>query len=78
MTVAEPGSERSTVHWSKMKSSGLLSCVGACSHTTSREELIFISYHLETITIITDVCVCIGGRRGLMRAVSGAPPGASY
>lgn len=57
MTVAEPGSERSTVHWSKMKSSGLLSCVGACSHTTSREELIFISYHLETITIITDVCV---------------------
>lgn len=23
-------------------------------------------------------CVCIGGRRGLMRAVSGAPPGASY
>lgn len=44
---------------------------------TSCGELIFTANHLETITIITDGCVH-SGAMGLMRAVTGAAPGASY
>lgn len=44
---------------------------------TSREELIFTANHLETITIITDVCVHRQAS-GLMRAVTGTAPGAAY
>lgn len=40
-------------------------------------ELMFTANHLETITIITDVCAHTGATE-LMRAVTGTTPGASY
>lgn len=81
MAVEEPDSERSTAHRLEMKAAGSFR-VSVHAHTqtaTSCEELIFTANHLETVTIITDVCVHgQASARGLMRAVNGTAPGASY
>lgn len=74
MSVAEP---ESAVHSQlvKTKSSRLFSCVGTCRHTNKKEEVIFTANHLETITIIADMH---REASGLLRAVTGTIPGASY